>query len=410
MTDTSARGRSGCPNCVQDREKALQLSGKPFVFSDGRQGFPCVVTAADVVVGGASSVTPTSASTRATSAKDVPEDYTRVYLSNLLIAFNEEDVRKLCVEYGDVRSIDVLRNPHTRISRGFAYVEFSDTDGAHRAVRGLNLKVVEGQRLRAKPARGHNKVKGKSDSRPSSASARANGSTGSTAGAAAAATTNIHAPRTSDRDGDSRKADADEKGNQGSSHRSSSTSAATLWALDGGSKRGVAMTPADRLSLMAELGGGRGSEMLREANAKAQQASSAKAAVASANDVAKPATAVAAAAAVTPTSKGQLGASQASAQDLRHLVISNMFDPKSEEGHDWDKEIAEDLRDECAKFGKVISCVVDRHSPEGKAFLAFSSPQEAAAAEKVLHGRWFDKRQLKVRFLTEAAFRGQLPK
>ncbi|CAD7700816.1 unnamed protein product [Ostreobium quekettii] len=75
------------------------------------------------------------------------------------------------------------------------------------------------------------------------------------------------------------------------------------------------------------------------------------------------------------------------------LLIKNMFDPTQESEPDWDKEIGDDVRDECSKYGEVSHVHVDRNS-KGFVYLRFVTQEGAEAAQKALHGRWFAGRQI----------------
>lgn len=79
------------------------------------------------------------------------------------------------------------------------------------------------------------------------------------------------------------------------------------------------------------------------------------------------------------------------------LLLKNMFDPESEESPDWDKEIEEDVREECSKFGEVEHIHLDKCS-KGFVYLKFSEVNEATKAQAVLHGRWFAGRQISAEY------------
>jgi hypothetical protein len=49
--------------------------------------------------------------------------------------------------FGEVASLKLMLNIHTGLSRGFAFVLFSDCESAHKAVAEMDHKMVEGQRL-----------------------------------------------------------------------------------------------------------------------------------------------------------------------------------------------------------------------------------------------------------------------
>jgi len=99
--------------------------------------------------------------------------------------------------------------------------------------------------------------------------------------------------------------------------------------------------------------------------------------------------------AVDNSSQGVLGPS--SPIPTPCLLLKNMFDPESEESVEWDKEIEDDVREECSKFGVLEHIHVDKDS-KGFVYLKFSEEDAASRAQAVLHGRWFAGRQISAEY------------
>lgn len=57
-----------------------------------------------------------------------------------------------------------------------------------------------------------------------------------------------------------------------------------------------------------------------------------------------------------------------------------------ETGSDWDKEIREDVLEECVKFGNIFHIHVDKFS-QGKVYIKSQTPQTASAAVGSFNGR-----------------------
>lgn len=68
--------------------------------------------------------------------------------------------------------------------------------------------------------------------------------------------------------------------------------------------------------------------------------------------------------------------------------LSNMFDPAKESGRDWDKEIRDDVIEECERHGKVLHVYVDKQS-QGNVYVKCDLPDAAAKSVGALHGRYF---------------------
>ncbi|THW53598.1 RNA-binding domain-containing protein [Aureobasidium pullulans] len=78
--------------------------------------------------------------------------------SNLFVTgihprLTEEEVRRLFEKYGDVDTCSIMRDPHTRESRGFGFVNMATGEQADAAKSGLQGEVYEGRTLSIEKAR-----------------------------------------------------------------------------------------------------------------------------------------------------------------------------------------------------------------------------------------------------------------
>ncbi|MET0026193.1 MAG: RNA-binding protein [Candidatus Thiodiazotropha sp.] len=76
---------------------------------------------------------------------------TKLYVGNLPWTATEDDVKTLFSEIGEVFSANLILDRETRRSRGFAFVEMSDSD-ADKAISQLNGKQFQGRDLRINEA------------------------------------------------------------------------------------------------------------------------------------------------------------------------------------------------------------------------------------------------------------------
>ena len=76
----------------------------------------------------------------------------KLYVGNLAYSTNEESLRAVFEEVGQVESVAVITDRDTGRSRGFAFVEMPDED-ADRAMKELDGKSVDGRNLRVNEAR-----------------------------------------------------------------------------------------------------------------------------------------------------------------------------------------------------------------------------------------------------------------
>ena len=76
-----------------------------------------------------------------------------IYVSNLSFNIKDEDLREFFTPYGEVTSAKVINDKFTGQSRGFGFVEMSDTAAANKAIEELNDATVDGRNIKVMEAR-----------------------------------------------------------------------------------------------------------------------------------------------------------------------------------------------------------------------------------------------------------------
>jgi RNA recognition motif-containing protein len=76
-----------------------------------------------------------------------------IYISNLSFGVQDEDLRKLFSEYGEVSYAKIITDKFTGKSRGFGFVEMPDSAAAENAVNGLNNTSIDGRSVKVMEAR-----------------------------------------------------------------------------------------------------------------------------------------------------------------------------------------------------------------------------------------------------------------
>lgn len=76
-----------------------------------------------------------------------------IYVSNLGYSFSTEDLTELFAAYGSVDSARIITDKFTKQSRGFGFVEMSDSDSAERAIKDLNGTMQDGRSIKVIEAR-----------------------------------------------------------------------------------------------------------------------------------------------------------------------------------------------------------------------------------------------------------------
>jgi RNA recognition motif-containing protein len=77
----------------------------------------------------------------------------RIYVGNLNYDTDEEGLRGLFTNYGEVSEVAVISDRETGRSRGFAFVTMPDDDSARQAIEAVNGSEFEGRTLTANEAR-----------------------------------------------------------------------------------------------------------------------------------------------------------------------------------------------------------------------------------------------------------------
>lgn len=78
---------------------------------------------------------------------------TKLYVGNLSFQTQEEGLRDVFSQYGEVISADIVTDRDTGRSRGFGFVEMSSSEDAQKAIDGLNDTDLDGRNLKVNEAR-----------------------------------------------------------------------------------------------------------------------------------------------------------------------------------------------------------------------------------------------------------------
>jgi RNA recognition motif-containing protein len=76
-----------------------------------------------------------------------------IYVGNLAPEVTEDDLRKEFEAYGQVATVNVIKDRFTGESRGFGFVEMPSKEEAQEAIASLNTKDLKGRSLKVNEAR-----------------------------------------------------------------------------------------------------------------------------------------------------------------------------------------------------------------------------------------------------------------
>jgi cold-inducible RNA-binding protein len=76
-----------------------------------------------------------------------------IYVGNLASSSTDRDLRQLFEPYGVVGKVNIITEKYTDRSRGFGFVEMSDSRAAQSAIQGLNGTDLNGRALTVNEAK-----------------------------------------------------------------------------------------------------------------------------------------------------------------------------------------------------------------------------------------------------------------
>ena len=75
-----------------------------------------------------------------------------IYVGNLSYAVTEDDLRSIFTEFGEVNSVNIIKDRFSGQSKGFGFVEMPSNSEADQAIKALNGKFIEGRNIKVNQA------------------------------------------------------------------------------------------------------------------------------------------------------------------------------------------------------------------------------------------------------------------
>lgn len=75
-----------------------------------------------------------------------------IYVGNLPYGINDEELKTMFTEFGEVASAKVIKDRYSGQSKGFGFVEMPSNSDADKAIKGLNGKHMNGRDLKVNQA------------------------------------------------------------------------------------------------------------------------------------------------------------------------------------------------------------------------------------------------------------------
>ncbi len=76
-----------------------------------------------------------------------------MYIGNLSFSVNEDDLKEIFSEFGEVESVNVIMDKFSGQSKGFGFVEMPDNSEADKAIKALNGIQFKGRNIKVNQAR-----------------------------------------------------------------------------------------------------------------------------------------------------------------------------------------------------------------------------------------------------------------
>lgn len=76
-----------------------------------------------------------------------------IYVGNLSFDATEADLENAFSEFGEVASVNIIKDRETGRSRGFAFVEMRDNQAGQQAIEALNEQQIAGRAVTVNEAR-----------------------------------------------------------------------------------------------------------------------------------------------------------------------------------------------------------------------------------------------------------------
>jgi RNA-binding protein 23/39 len=357
---------------IEDVAKAVQASGQQPDF----QRFPILVKASEseknyTIPASSSTVTSKMMGGNTASNPVLDKDgrmieSQKVYVGSLDPSVTDQHLYALFSNFGQLEKVSMQMDPSTRQSRGYAFLSFRDPKEANLAIQTMSNQVLAGRPIKTGWASQTSSVPGvdivTSDEFPDDAADRA------------------------------QKAYSVLAQLMGTSVSSASVSTASA---------SMSMTAEEALN--AALGvpsaeqSASGSSVPTVAEARKNLSTPLGLAPTS-----NPGTANNVTVACSSQGSDENKIIGGQTEPTRNLLVHNMFDKSQETEAGWVKDLMQEFRDEGSKFGKVEDVVIMSAEEGGKIYVRFDKVEAAQRCASNFAGRWFDKRQLRVDFISDA--------
>lgn len=76
-----------------------------------------------------------------------------LYVGNLPYSVTEEDLKDAFSEFGELTSVNIIKDKYSGQSKGFGFVEMPDNSDADKAIKALNGSQLKGRAIKVNQAK-----------------------------------------------------------------------------------------------------------------------------------------------------------------------------------------------------------------------------------------------------------------
>lgn len=75
-----------------------------------------------------------------------------MYVGNLSFSVSEDDLKEVFSEFGEIKSIKIIKDRYSGQSKGFGFVDMPSNSEADKAIKALNGSQMKGQAIKVNQA------------------------------------------------------------------------------------------------------------------------------------------------------------------------------------------------------------------------------------------------------------------
>ena len=79
-------------------------------------------------------------------------NYMNIYVGQLPYSMTEEELREMFIEYGEIGSLNLIKDKFSGQSKGFGFIDMPNNSEADKAIKALNKTMLNGREIKVNQA------------------------------------------------------------------------------------------------------------------------------------------------------------------------------------------------------------------------------------------------------------------